>query len=326
MLLQELSEKVKTGEIRREEVINLFPPLYVELKEEEEKSGARRAGSFSITKLLYVLGAVVVVVGIIALVAQVWEDLGSFGRVAITLGLGFLFAISGSMLLIQKQKDFIGSVFHVLGGMLIPGGSMVLLNELSRDVVTPWPVTITFGIIFIFYLLLAFVHTKTILTFFAVVNGTTFLYCLVAALLDSQYLPNEDDIFRYLTMAIGMSYFLLAYSFRESWNQKLVPFLCFFGSAMFFGATFTWIAEENSTLWLVLYPFLLAGGFFLSIYLKSRATLLVSTFFLVAYIGYITNEYFADSVGWPISLVFLGLAFIGLGYMSVSINKKYIHE
>jgi hypothetical protein len=50
----------------------------------------------------------------------------------------------------------------------------------------------------------------------------------------------------------------------------------------------------------------------------------MSTGFLIAHVTFITGEYFADSMGWPISLVILGLVFIGLGYASITINKKFI--
>jgi uncharacterized integral membrane protein len=52
--------------------------------------------------------------------------------------------------------------------------------------------------------------------------------------------------------------------------------------------------------------------------------LALSTIFLLAHVSFITSEYFADSLGWPITLVILGFVFIGLAYFSVTINKKYI--
>jgi len=58
--------------------------------------------------------------------------------------------------------------------------------------------------------------------------------------------------------------------------------------------------------------------------MRSRSILVMSTLFLIAHVSYITGEYFADSLGWPISLVILGFVFIGLGYVSISVNKKYI--
>ena len=71
--------------------------------------------------------------------------------------------------------------------------------------------------------------------------------------------------------------------------------------------------------------FLAFGGLVVAVlYLKSRMVLLLSTLAVIGYIIYFTAEYFADSVGWPIALILLGFIIIGLGYMSISLNKKYI--
>jgi len=43
----------------------------------------------------------------------------------------------------------------------------------------------------------------------------------------------------------------------------------------------------------------------LSVKVKSRTLLLVSTFALLGYLGYFTNQYFADILGWPIALIIL---------------------
>jgi hypothetical protein len=77
-------------------------------------------------------------------------------------------------------------------------------------------------------------------------------------------------------------------------------------------------------LWQIFYFPIVLGGLLLSVYMRSPAILAVSTMLLIAHVSYITSEYFADSLGWPISLVILGFAFIALGYASVAINKKYI--
>ena len=123
-------------------------------------------------------------------------------------------------------------------------------------------------------------------------------------------------------MVIGLSYILLAYAFRDGWNKPLIGVLNFFGIIGFLGAAFSQVFD--SVLWQLFYFILVFGSVYLSIYLKSRNILIISTLFLVAHISYITSEYFANSLGWPISLVFLGFVFIGLGYASVNINKKYI--
>jgi hypothetical protein len=320
-LLQELSVKVSGGEISREEVLSRIKLATTE--QPENREGTKKLSHFYITKMLYVLGAAIVIIGIIFFVAQVWDDIGSFGRIAITLGLGLITTAIGSMLLKQKPEEKIGPVFHVIGGVLIPGGAMVTLSELSVEFVSLWPVTFTFGIIFIFYLLLNFIHKNAVLTFFAIANGTAFVYLFIESIVDGPFYTHRD-LYAYLTMVIGASYLFLAHHFRKGWNKELVGVLYFFGITGFLGAAFSHVFD--SVTWQMLYSPIVIGGLFLSIYVKSRSILVMSTLFLIAHVSYITGEYFADSIGWPISLVILGFIFIGLGYSSVTINKKYIQK
>jgi hypothetical protein len=315
--LKELSNKISTGEISREDVINQFgfvPAKQVGVNEE-------KVSSFSVTKMLYVLGAVIVVVGISIFISQIWNDIGTLGRILVTLGLGFIITAIGSVLVKSKPESNIGLVFHFIGGMLIPGGAMVTLSEFNIDFVSLWPVSITFGIIFAFYLLLNFVNKNAVLTFFAIANGTAFVYLVVESIVDGKYYQH-GDLYAYLTMIMGVSYILLGYSFREGWNEKLVGVLYFFGITSFLGAAFSQVFD--STFWQMFYFIIVIGGLFLSVYIKNRSILLMSTIFLIAHVSYITSEYFADSIGWPISLVILGFIFIGLGYTSITISKKYI--
>jgi hypothetical protein len=271
--------------------------------------------------MLYFLGAAIVVVGIIIFVNQIWDDIGSVGRIVVTLGLGLFFTVLGSILFKTKPEDKIGPVFFAIGGLLVPGGAMVTLYELGSGQNPSWPVAITFGIVFLFYLLLNLAHKHAVLTLFSIANGTAFVYLLVKAIIGSSYYI-DWDIYAYLTMMVGVSYILLAQSFKNGWNDKLVGILYFFGTFGFFGAAFSQVFD--STIWQMFYFLLVVGGLYLSVYIKNRNVLIISTLFLVAHVSYITSEYFANSLGWPISLIILGLLFIGLGYVSININKKYI--
>ena len=320
-LLQEISNKISTGEISREEAISRFgfaPPVQSEVKAENLKNST----PFSVTKMLYVLGAAIVVIGIVIFVHQIWYDIGSFGRILVTLGLGFLITAIGSMLLKNKPEDTIGTVFHFIGGMLIPGGAVVTLSELNLDS-GDWTIAITFGVIFAFYLLLNAVHKNAILTFFAIANGTATVYLILNAVVGGPFEGRfERDIYQYTTMAMGASYLLLAHAFRDGWNKKLIGALYFFGITGFLGAAFSQVFD--SVPWQMLYFLIVIGGLALSVYMRSRSILVMSTLFLIGHVSYITSEYFANSLGWPISLVILGFVFIGLGYVSININKKYI--
>lgn len=327
-LLHELSRKVDSGEISRQELTSRFNLTLQGHSGEHAEHGEYPAqkpapSNFSVTKMLYVLGALIVVIGIVIFFYQIWEDIGSFVRILITLGLGFIITALGSILIKDKPKDNIGLVFQFIGGMLIPGGALVMLSELNVVQDTAWPLAITFGIISLFYALLNYVHKNVVLTFFTIANTTAFVYLLVGAMIDGSYY-DEGDIFAYLTMFIGASYLLLAHTFRASWNKGIVGMLCLFGSAGFLGAGFSRVFDSGP--WQMFFFIVIICGFFLSIYMKSRAILTMSTIFLIVHMSYITGEYFADSVGWPVSLVVLGLVFIGLGYTSINISKKYIRN
>jgi len=312
-LLQELNQKIISGEISRQDIINSLGSATAP----ENKKDMH----FSVTKMLYVLGAAIVVVGIVIFVAQIWNDIGSVGRITITLGLGLVFTAIGSMLLNKKSDDSIGTVFHFIGGMMIPGGAIVTLLELSTGPPSTWPLAITFGIIFAFYSYLASFHKSALLTLFAIGNGTAFLYILVESITAGSFL-RHGDLYAYLTMITGASYLLLAHYFRDGWNYKLIGILYFFGITGLLGAAFSQVFDY--VIWQLLYFGVVLGGLYLAVYLRNRSILVMSTLFLVAHISFITSEYFANSLGWPLSLVALGFIFIGLGYASITINKRYI--
>src|SRR3989344_8381833 len=182
-LLQEISNKISTGEISREEVVSRFS--FAPTTQAKEKN-LKNSTHFSVTKMLYVLGAAIVVIGIVIFVHQIWYDIGSFGRIAVTLGLGFIMTAIGSMLLKNKPEDTIGTVFHFMGGMLIPGGAVVTLSELNLDS-GDWTIAITFALIFGFYLLLNSIHKNAILTFFAIANGTATVYLVLNAVVGGPF-------------------------------------------------------------------------------------------------------------------------------------------
>ena len=65
-------------------------------------------------------------------------------------------------------------------------------------------------------------------------------------------------------------------------------------------------------------------GVFISTLIKSRILLFTSSVAALAYIGHFTAEHFADNVGWPISLMIMGIVFIVLSKVALVINQKYM--
>ena len=58
--------------------------------------------------------------------------------------------------------------------------------------------------------------------------------------------------------------------------------------------------------------------------LQSRALLLTTVIAMLGYIGYFTAQHFVDSLGWPISLVLMGVAFMGVSALAMRVKRQYV--
>lgn len=56
--------------------------------------------------------------------------------------------------------------------------------------------------------------------------------------------------------------------------------------------------------------------------LHSRALFFTSVISILGFIGYYTEEYFVNSVGWPVALIIMGMAFLGIGTLALKVKKK----
>ena len=81
---------------------------------------------------------------------------------------------------------------------------------------------------------------------------------------------------------------------------------------------------NQDAFWELIYPVIIFGALFTSVYIKSKSVLTMGTIFLMIYILKITAEYFSTGLGWPLALVIAGLMMIGAGYMSITIKAKYM--
>lgn len=57
--------------------------------------------------------------------------------------------------------------------------------------------------------------------------------------------------------------------------------------------------------------------------LQSRALLLTTVIAMLSFIGYYTAQHFVDSLGWPVALVLMGVAFIGVSTLAIKV-KRYL--
>lgn len=122
-------------------------------------------------------------------------------------------------------------------------------------------------------------------------------------------------------IVVGSSLLCIAYAMQQSKHMAIAAFWYFVGAVLLLWSIFE--SVENSLLEPV-YLGATALIIFLSTYARSRTLLLVGTLAMLLYIGYYTAEHFANTVGWPIALVIIGIALIGLSALAVRLNNQYI--
>jgi hypothetical protein len=170
-----------------------------------------------------------------------------------------------------------------------------------------------------------FYTRRNIFVILAVIFGTWLFFSFTTFLIAGHPFGNWNFI-KYRWLATGLSYMLLGYAFVHTAKKGLSPWLYGVGVTAFLTAALClggW-SPNQSMAWELIFPGLAFGIIFLSVYLKVRSFLVFGTMFLMIYILKITHEYFTSGFGWAMSLIFVGFALMGVGYLAFYLNKKYV--
>jgi hypothetical protein len=311
-LLAEIRSALEGGVISQSEILGTFS----EFKEEEGKS--------RIATILYYIGGLVVFLGIAFFIGQKWGEMQSAMRILVTLGFGLGFFVAATVLTLRKASLGFADAFHLIGGLLIPSGVFVTLWELGyRDG--------SYGKVLIFLALallwaLAYVYQKRItVALFSVIFGS-----IAYILFTSTYLNKLDffpgwDPFAYFLIGLGLSYLTLGFGFSNKQLRPISGALYFFGTPLVLGSAMylQGYAPDARVFWELVYPVLLFGGLYASVYLKSRSVLVFTSLFLIGYVVKIMFEYFEDTLSGPLLFIAAGLVIMGTGYLTIYLNKRY---
>ncbi len=318
-LLLELHQMAAAGQISRQEVLGFFPPA-IPLPEDSMKT------QMNLSEIMYYLGGAIVFLGISVLAYQNWDSFSSSLRILVTLGSSIACFITASLLNRYEGFKKLSQAFFLISGMLAPLGLNVAFKESEIDINSD-------TIQLLIYLILTFIFfgslwlfRQTILLFFGIVFATGFFHFIIN-LLVGQNLQASDytKIWEYRIFVGGLAWMILGYYFRQTSYKAItgalyaLGVLAFLGSAMALGG---WQPEQNA-FWELIYPLLVFGVIFLSVYVKSKIFLIFGSLFLIGYILKLTGEYFSSGLGWPLALVLAGLVIMGVGYYAFRLNKKY---
>ena len=317
-LLQELKSQYEQKLIKREEALAVF----------DEASAIATDKKATVSHLLYYLGAAIVVFGIAILIGQNWQNLNAVSRVVATLGAGIASFVVGVILRQDEKLSSLDQAFFFISSMVTPIGISVVFDVAGYSLSSLHTQMVISGILSLMYLFSFVVLRNSLFIVFAVIYLTAFFYIITNYLFVNNPQLIGLHFNEYRTLAVGLSYIFLGHYFAPGARRGLTGPLYGFGVLAFLGAVFAltgWSPRQN-LFWELIFPFVDFGVIFLSLKLKSKSFLVFGSIFLIAYILKLTVEYFSKSLGWPLALVIVGFAIIGVGYLTFFLNQRYLKE
>jgi hypothetical protein len=122
------------------------------------------------------------------------------------------------------------------------------------------------------------------------------------------------------SLIIGVCVMLTAYGLhRADRHPRLIGLGYLFGSMMLYTGLFDLV--ENTPIEL-LYLAVTASLLYACVVLQSRTLLLTTVLAMLSYIGYFSAKHFVDSLGWPVTLVLMGIAFLGIGTIAIKLKQR----
>lgn len=274
---------------------------------------------FSGMKLLYLAAGVILAVAMFITMAEIWEDISSSTRITLTLGLGLLSAICGSTFF-AKEGDVAGNILHIIGGMLLPIGGLVMLDELT-ELEFALAAILSFGALGITYWILSLAQRKVILTFFAIANTTGFVYSVLVHAISIDFLSYSGfDGPAYAAVLCGLGYLILSLVFRGTYNASLISMLNFFAALSVLAATYVLVSDSQT--WHMLYVVVIVACILVSVLLESRSALACALVALVFFSVDIAERYFGSTMSTSIMLVIIAIGLIVGGFTWTHLAKN----
>ncbi|MFA6094873.1 MAG: DUF2157 domain-containing protein [Candidatus Paceibacterota bacterium] len=277
----------------------------------------------SVSGIVSVIGALIVFIGIIALVVQFWSGFSGTVKIGITLGVSALMLISALLVSYGREKSILSEVLFLLSALLLPVGLFVSAHVLNITVTNGVALQTSIALICLVVFGTLFLLTRRIVSMiFTTVFATWLYFAFLVWMVGSNPLFADRVFFSLITLIAGLAYLSIGHFLSKSEGQlgSLSGAFLTLGTIAFLGGGIAVGGVVGDSIFI----FLVAGIIYASTWFGSRSMLVFGSLFLMGYILKLTSVYFADSVGWPLALVVSGFALIGVGYMGVNIGRRFI--
>jgi len=121
-------------------------------------------------------------------------------------------------------------------------------------------------------------------------------------------------------LLIGISAMSAAYGLhRAGWHSRLAGLGYFIGSIMAYSGLFDLV---HNTPFELVYLAVTASMLYACVVLQSRALLFTTVIAMLGFIGFYTAKHYANSLGWPVTLVLMGVAFLAVGTIALKVRRQ----
>ena len=326
-ILKDLVTLVESGDLTESEILEAIGAEKA-LPVADKQGSDKQSIASRLSTVLYYIGGGVVFLGMVFLIAQEWNRFGTSTKIIVTLGSGIAAFVVGVLFSNQKRLGAAGPAFFLISALLLPGGLFVTYDEAGIDVGNLSAQIQIAGLLFAAYLGGYTVIRRNVLLTFAFIFGCWLFFAITNYMVRGAPMVDDWSFINYRILFVGLAFMLLGYSFSGTDREPLTSWLYTFGVIGFLGAGFAlgeWKPTQN-VFWESVYPGLVFGIIFLSTHIKSRILLVFGALALGAYLTKITAEYFSDSLGWAFSLVILGFLLMGVAFLAVRVNRRYVSQ
>ncbi len=265
-------------------------------------------------RILGYLGGTFIFAGLGVFIALNWDVMNSAARIIITLGSGITAFIMAVVASTDERYVRVRTPLYLIAAALQPVGLLVAIDEFSSGGDWHHAALLTACIMGFQQAAVFWQMRDTTLLF------TTLVFALWFFGVALDLVNVEDEL---NAMILGASTLSFCIGLERTRHRGMTPFWYLAGSILFLHGLFELV--QRTTFELVFLA-VACAGVFLSTYVRSRTLLFACTIAILAYISYFTAEHFQDSLGWPLVLIVLGLAFIALSAIAVRINQRYIRN
>lgn len=121
------------------------------------------------------------------------------------------------------------------------------------------------------------------------------------------------------SLLTGVCLISAAYGLQKAGRYSGLAGLGYFvGSIIAYSGLFDLV---HNTSFELVYLAITASMLYACVVLQSRALLFTTVIAMLGFIGFYTAKHFANSLGWPVTLVLMGVAFLGVGTIAIRVRR-----